>query len=133
MSEYKTSFAPMLIHKDGAAAIEFYKKAFGAIVSRRFDNPDGTVHVAELAIDGVIFHIREESAEKGHLTPSTAGHVTILIELLVADPVAVQAKAVAAGAKEINPVTYYEETGYKQGSIKDPFGHCWLIHRRMIP
>ena len=123
----------MLIHKNGAAAIEFYQKAFGAQVLRRFDNDDGTVHVAELSIDGAIFHIRQETADRGHFDPGTMKGVTTLNELLVADPVAMVARAVGAGAQEINPVTYYEETGYKQGIIKDPFGHIWLVHRRMIP
>ena len=131
--EYKTHFAPMLMHKDGNAAIEFYKKAFDAKVERKFDNPDGTVHVAELSIDGVIFHLREESAAKRHFDPGTIKGATVLIELHVADPDAVMAKALAAGGQQLNPVTYYEETGYRQGSLKDPFGHQWLIHRRMIP
>ncbi|MEO5682669.1 MAG: hypothetical protein ABIQ88_08505 [Chitinophagaceae bacterium] len=34
--------------------------------------------------------------------------------------------AVAAGATEISPVRDYDY-GYRQGEIKDPFGHTWLI------
>ena len=59
----------MLIHKYGSEAIIFNKDAFGAELLRRFDNPDGTVHVAEMAIEGVIFHLREESVDSGNFNP----------------------------------------------------------------
>jgi PhnB protein len=46
----------------------------------------------------------------------------------VADPDAVMAKAVAAGARETNPMQDYDY-GYRQGSITDPFGHHWTIQK----
>ena len=58
------AFAPQLIIRDGAAAIEFYKTAFGALLQNRWNNEDGSVHVAELSFQGAVFHIREESEEK---------------------------------------------------------------------
>ncbi len=125
----KTRFATMLLHKNGVAAIEFYKNAFGAIELRRFSNPDGSVHVAELSIDGAMFHIREESTERGNFDPATINGVTTLIELWVDDPIAVMTNAVAAGAKEIQPVKDHPETGYREGSLIDPFGHRWQLIR----
>jgi PhnB protein len=50
------------------------------------------------------------------------------IDLLVADPDAVQERAVAAGAKEVFPVAD-QDFGYRMGRIVDPFGHHWLIAR----
>jgi PhnB protein len=130
MAEFKTTFAPMLIHRDGIAAIEFYKKAFGAVEVVRYSNDDGSIHVAELSIGGAMFHIREESAEKQHFSPATIGGVTAQIELLVEDPHAMHSSAVAAGATEIHPVTDYDYN-FRQGIVRDPFGHFWLIERKI--
>jgi PhnB protein len=52
---HQPAFAPQLIQRDGAAAIEFYKKAFGIVEVNRWSNEDGTVHVAELSFQGTIF------------------------------------------------------------------------------
>ena len=51
MKENTTSFAPMIYLKEVAPAIEFYKNAFDAVVLRQWNNDDGSVHVAEMAID----------------------------------------------------------------------------------
>jgi PhnB protein len=45
--------------------------------------------------------------------------------LIVDDPEAVVARAVAAGAREVHPVG--EEHGWRLGRIEDPFGHHWEI------
>jgi len=126
-----THFAPMLVLKDGVMAIEFYKQAFKATELRRWNNPDGSPHVAELAIDEAIFHIREQSQEKGQFCPSSLGGVTSIIELFVEDPQALAAQAVAAGAHMLSPVVDHEETGYCQGTLVDPFGHRWSLLRRI--
>jgi PhnB protein len=125
----RTSFAPMLLIEDGIKAIEFYKKALGAVELRRFSNSDGSIHVAELAIDDVIFHIRQIRPEIGHFNPLAIGGITSIIELWVNDPAAIASLAVEAGAKLLSPVKNYAETGYQQGTIKDPFGHSWHIMR----
>ena len=46
------------------------------------------------------------------------------------DPDSMAANAVAAGGKEISPVKDYAY-GYRQGTIKDPFGHHWLLEKRI--
>jgi uncharacterized glyoxalase superfamily protein PhnB len=56
----KTSFAPQLFIKNGIKDISFYEKAFGAVELRRFSNEDGSIHVAELSINGALFHLHEE-------------------------------------------------------------------------
>ena len=40
-------------------------------------------------------------------------------------------KAVRAGATEISATKDYEY-GYRQGEIKDPFGHHWLIEKKIV-
>jgi PhnB protein len=48
----KTFFAPELFITNGVMDISFYEKAFGATEQMRFSNDDGSIHVAELSIDG---------------------------------------------------------------------------------
>ena len=130
MKEHLTFFAPMIYLTKVAPAIEFYKKAFDAIELRRWSNDDGSVHVAEMSIDGTLFHLHEESSRKSELSPETLKATTIAIGLFVSDPHAVMAKAMAAGGTELDPVRDYDYE-YRQGCIADPFGHHWLLEKRL--
>lgn len=125
-----TFFAPQLYIKSGITDISFYTKAFGAVELRRWSNDDGSLHVAELAIDGMLFHLHEEKESAGQFSPVTCKGTTALVGLFVPDVDKVMQDAVAAGAKEMNPATSYEY-GYRQGEIKDPFGHVWLIETKI--
>jgi PhnB protein len=131
MKERSTFFAPQLFLKNVAAGIEFYKKAFDAFELRRWSNDDGSVHVAELSIDGALFHMHEEVSGETELSPESLDATTVLIGLFVTDPRAVMSKAVKAGAIETNPVKDYDY-GYTQGSVTDPFGHHWLIEKKIV-
>jgi PhnB protein len=128
-----TEIGVMLAVTDARAAVEFYEKAFGAEV---YWTVGGDEHmVAGMAIGGARFFLATESPEFGTRGPSAAGFTTVRIELFVDDPVAVHAKAVAAGAKERGEVKEhkYPVVGPKpigrmlQGGVIDPFGHMWLI------
>lgn len=130
MKEHSTFFDPMIYLKKVAPAIEFYKKAFDAIELRRWSNDDGSVHVAEMSIDGTLFHMHEEVSRINELSPETLKATTIAIGLFVSDPHAVMAKAVAAGGTEIDPVTDYDYE-YRQGCLADPFGHHWLLEKKI--
>jgi PhnB protein len=130
MKESPGFFAPQLFVKDVAAAIEFYKKAFDAIELRRWSNEDGSVHVAELSLQDNLFHLHEEVQRASELSPHTAKGTTVVIGWFVNDPAAVMLKAVAAGGKEVHPVKDYEY-GYRQGSLTDPFGHHWLLEKKL--
>lgn len=125
-----THFAPQLIIRDGIAAIEFYKKAFGVLELGRWSNDDGSVHVAELSFQGAVFHLREEAATKSHLSPAAAGGITAIVGVFVADVDAIAEQAVANGAVLISPAQDYDY-GYRQAALTDPFGHHWLIEKRI--
>jgi PhnB protein len=125
-----TFFAPMLYLKVVAPAIEFYKKAFGAIELNRWSNDDGTVHVAELSINNAIFHLHEESSGNNELSPETLGGTCNVIGLFVNDPHSFVEKAVEAGGTLVHEVQDYEYD-YRQGSLNDPFGHHWLIEKKL--
>lgn len=126
----KTYFAPQLYIKSGVRDISFYSKAFGATELRRFTNDDGSIHVAELSIDGAIFHLHEETPRLRSFSPDKYNGTTTIIGLFVPDVDAVMNKALEAGAIEITPAQDYDY-GYRQGEIKDPFGHLWLIEMKI--
>ena len=126
----KTFFAPQLFIKNGVTDISFYTRAFGAIEQQRFSNDNGTIHVAELSIDGAIFHLHEITGNLSCFSPEKHNGTTVLIGIFVPDADTVISNAIKAGATEIDPAKDYDY-GYRQGEIKDPFGHCWLIQQKI--
>ncbi len=120
----KTSIAPMLSVRKGASAIEFYKSALGATVLYRVDAPDGAV-VAQLAVDGADFWVADESPENQNFSPESLGGGTVRMVLVVNDPDAAFERAIAAGAKEVWPVS--NQYGWRLGRVVDPYGHHWEI------
>jgi uncharacterized glyoxalase superfamily protein PhnB len=125
--------AVMMAVADAGAAVDFYKRAFGAELY--WTVGDSGHMVAGMAIGGARFFLSTESPEFGTRGPLAAGFTTVRVELFVDDPVAVQAKAVAAGATQRSEVKEhsYPVVGPKpigrmlQGSVSDPSGHIWLI------
>jgi PhnB protein len=120
-----TSIKPVLTVRDALSAVSFYERAFGAEVSR-VTNPNGIV--AELSIDDARFMVVDEVPEAFNLSPATLGGTSVRIHLLVADPYAFAARAVAEGATEVFPIAD-QPYGLRQGRFADPFGHHWLIGR----
>jgi len=120
------SVTPYLIIKGAAAAIEFYKKAFGATEIMRMAQPDGRVGHAELQIGDSRLMLADEFPERGYLGPQSTGRSPVTLHLYVEDVDKVASQAVAAGAKEVQPVQdqFY---GDRSGVFTDPFGHCWNI------
>ena len=118
------SVAPMLSVRHGARAVEFYKAAFGAAEVFRIEAPDGSV-VARLSVDGAEFWLADESPAHANFSPESLGGGTVRMILTVADPDAVFARAVAAGARPVVPVK--EDYGWRLGRVADPFGHHWEI------
>jgi len=125
-----TFFAPQLYIKNGVTDISFYEKAFGAVELRQWMNDDGSYHVAELSIDGALFHLHEEKPSAGQFSPEKIKGTTTLVGLFVSDVDAVMNKAIAAGAIVVSPAQSYDY-GYRQGEIKDPFGHYWMIEAKI--
>lgn len=130
MDRPSTFFAPMIYVKIVASAIEFYKKTFDALVLRQWNNEDGSVHVAEMSSDGGIFHLHQEVTRNSELSPDKLNGTTIAIGLFVNDPHTVMPKAVAAGGRELGPLRDYDYE-YRQGCVEDPFGHHWLLEKKI--
>lgn len=123
-SDPKISISPMLSVRRGARAIEFYKAAFGASELYRVDAPDGAV-VARLSMGSAEFWVADESPEHLNFSPESLGGGTVRMVLIVEDPDAAFAQAVAAGATVVWPVG--NQHGWRLGRIVDPFGHHWEI------
>jgi PhnB protein len=120
-----SSLTPMLTVKNAVAAIDFYRNAFNAVEQARFTAPTGHV-VAEVTINGLPFFVVDENPQAFNLSPKSLDGTTVRINLIVDDPEATAAQAVAAGASEIFPVAD-QPYGLRQGRVADPDGHHWLI------
>ena len=120
-----TSIVPWLNVRNGARAVDFYKSAFGA--TELFLLEDGGSVVAQLSINGAQFWLGDESPDHSNFSPESRGGTTVRMILTVADPDAVFARAIAAGATEVFPVG--EQNGWRVGRVADPFGHHWEIGR----
>ncbi|HZI68559.1 MAG TPA: VOC family protein [Hanamia sp.] len=125
----KPFFAPQLLINNGVKDISFYANAFGATENFCLRNEDDSVHVAEFSIDGTIFHLHEVT-KPYFFSPDKHNGTTAIIGLFVPDVDAVMNRAIAAGAEEISAAKDYEYN-YRQGEIKDPFGHHWLIEKKI--
>lgn len=109
-----------------AAAVEFYKAAFGAHELYRVENDAGEV-VSLLAVDGAEFWVAEEAPGQANFSPESLDGGTVRMLLQVDDPDAAVARAAQAGAT----VVYAPENehGWRLGRIVDPYGHHWEVGR----
>ncbi len=114
-------------------AIEFYKKAFGALEQYRLMMPNGKIGHAELEIEGSLLMMSEENPEWGTASPLTFGGNPLMLSLYVKDVDASFKKAIEAGAKSAMGVTD-EFYGDRVGQVVDPFGYKWMIatHKEVV-
>jgi uncharacterized glyoxalase superfamily protein PhnB len=116
---------PALTVRNGAEAIEFYKKAFGAEEIMRVPGPDGkSIMHAEIRVGTSRIMLGDEAPSMGCLAPVTLGGPGGSLYVYVPDVDAAFKQAVAAGAKALMPVTdmFY---GDRFGQVEDPSGHRW--------
>ena len=120
------SVTPYLIIKGAAKAIEFYKQAFGASELMRMEGPDGRIGHAEIKIGDSPIMLADEYPEIGYRSPAALGGTPVSIMLYVEDVYTLFPRAVAAGAKVLQPVQdqFY---GDRSGTVADPFGHVWTL------
>jgi PhnB protein len=133
MSRAHTIVPELCVH-DGPGALEFYKRAFGAVEQEHMMSPDGRklLH-GSLTIGGhrlVVFD--EFSASEGGtcLCPQTLGGTGVRLILEVDDAEAVVGRAVAAGATVMFPLTKMF-WGARYAKLKDPYGHEWGINEQL--
>jgi PhnB protein len=115
---------PALTVKNGAEAIEFYKRALGAKELMRFAGPDGKLMHAEIEIGNSKIMLGEEMPEQGCRAPASVGAASSSLYLYVEDVDKSFRRAVEAGAKAMMPPTDMF-WGDRFGQIEDPSGHRW--------
>jgi len=119
-------FSPSIAVIDAPAAIDFYQRAFGATERYRLtDSTSGKIGHAELYINGHLLMISEEMPD-WNKSPQTLGGTTVKFSLIVDNADQAFAQAVEAGATALMPPTdqFY---GFRSGTVRDPFGHEWLL------
>jgi PhnB protein len=117
---------PYICVHDGAAAVDFYAKAFGATERTRMAEPSGKIGHAEIQIGEAIIMLSDEYPELNVRSPRSIGGSPSAILLYFEDVDAIAKRAVDAGAKLVRPVEnqFY---GDRSGKLEDPFGHTWWI------
>jgi PhnB protein len=117
---------PYLIVRNAAAALDFYKKAFGAVELMRFPGPGGKLMHAEMKIGDSPVMLADEMPDEGHVGPQTLGGAAVSLLLYVENVDARFAQAIAAGATVKRAVAdqFY---GDRTGTLADPFGHVWSL------
>jgi PhnB protein len=120
------TITPYLSIKGAAAAIDFYKRAFGAMEMMRMAQPDGRIGHAELQIGDSRVMLADEFPEMDFRSPASVGGTPVTLHMYVEDVDAVVSQAVAAGAKLVRPVQdqFY---GDRSGTVTDPYGHVWHV------
>ena len=127
------SVTPHLVCDGAAAAIEFYKKAFGATEVGRMAGPDGRLMHAQITIGDSAVMLVDENPQFGMRGPRSLNGTPVTIHLYVADADAFVERAVAAGAKVIMPLADMF-WGDRYGVLEDPCGHHWSVatHQRDV-
>ena len=125
MSDVHEVYPYLRVHST-AEAIDFYGRAFGAEEIFRLTEPSGRIGHAEIKIGSYTVMLSDEYPERGIRGPRSLGGTTFSIHLHVANVDAAFARAVGAGAAIIRPLQdqFY---GERSGTVRDPFGHEWLL------
>jgi PhnB protein len=124
------SLTPHLICADAAAAIEYYKKAFGAVELMRIPGPGGKLMNASVKIGDSLLMLFDENPKWGALGPKALKGSSVTIHLTVPNVDEVFARAIAAGGKETMAVSDMF-WGDRYGKLEDPFGHSWAVATRI--
>jgi PhnB protein len=120
---FQTVFTATLAVRDWSRAMIFYRAAFGA--QELYRVPGGGV--GRVSVNGAEFWVAEESPKHHNFSPASLGGCSVRLLLMVEDPETTVARAVAAGATVVVPVS--EAHGWRLGRIVDPEGHHWEIGR----
>ncbi len=117
---------PYLCVSNAAAAIDFYRRAFGATETFRLTEPSGRIGHAELTFGPATIMLSDEFPECGIDSASAIGATPVTIHLHVDNADGMIEQSVQAGAVlERAPEDHFY--GERSGTVRDPFGHRWLI------
>jgi PhnB protein len=128
------SVTPYLVIDGAAKAIDFYKRAFGAVEVMRMEDTRGKIGHAEIKIGDSHIMLADEYPDMGYLAPTSIGGAAVSLMVYVDRVDDVFNQAIKSGAQEMQALKdqFY---GDRSGTLKDPFGHMWTIatHVEDIP
>ncbi len=117
-----------LVVDNGAEALDYYKKAFGAEEKMRMPSPDGSkIMHAMITIGDSVIYLCDDFPEFNngqHRAPKSTGSTSVTIHQYVTDCDAAIKRAEEAGGTVVMPAsdTFW---GDRYGKVVDPFGHEW--------
>jgi PhnB protein len=120
-----STVTPYLVLNDAKAAIEFYKRAFGAQELLRMPVGDRIGH-AELQIGNSRIMLADENPKMGTYSAKHYNGSPVSLVLYVEDVDSAAKNVVSAGAEIERPVQnqFY---GDRSGTFLDPFGYRWTV------
>lgn len=122
---YRT-VTPYLAVADAAAAIDWYKRAFGARELSRMAGPGGKIMHAEIMIGDSRVMLADMFMERDVQDPGSAGVTTVNLHVYHRNVDRLWQQAVAAGARVVMPLED-QFWGDRYGKLHDPFGHSWAL------
>ena len=116
---------PALRYRDVDAAIEWLGAAFGATADVVYRDDSGGVQHAQISIEGdtVMLSPRSEDGFLGGSSPDPLAS-TVSLYVVVADPDAHHARAIAASAEVVRALDDMDY-GSREYSVRDPEGNLW--------
>jgi PhnB protein len=126
LPEGRHALTPNLVVEGGRAALDFYADAFGAEVLDVFEH-EGSVMHSEVRVGDSAFTVCDPMPQYGLASADPSSPVHASFMLYVDDVDTVFARAVELGATPLEaPSPQFH--GARAGSIRDPFGHRWMLN-----
>ncbi len=125
-----STVVPYLAVRDGVAALDFYRRAFGAKELERTVTPDGKLIHGRIRIGSSVLLLSDVFPGADVAAPSSVGTTTVTLHLYARNIDAVWDRAVAAGARVTMPLEN-QYWGERYGHLLDPFGHHWSLAMRV--
>lgn len=125
------TLTPHLVIRGAAEAIEFYKRAFGAVELGRAQMPGSPMIMhAALRIGDSVIMLNDEFPDMGAVSPAALNGSPVTVHIYTEDADGTYNRAVAAGAKAAMPMQDMF-WGDRYGKLIDPFGHHWTIGKHI--
>ena len=121
---------PYLSINGAAAAIDWYKKAFGAKEIVREPTPDGKLMHAQIRIGDSILMMSDVFPGTSSQSPDVLGNSSVTLQVYVKNVDKLWQQAVDAGAKITMPLDNMF-WGERYGQLTDPFGHHWSLSEQI--
>jgi PhnB protein len=135
------AIVPYITVSNAAEAMDFYKKAFGAIENARMGEPDGKkrIYHGDLSVNGGSVYVMDEFSEQktegcgSVYAPSPAKPSATSMVIQLSKPADVDAgykRAIDAGCRSISaPEDMFWNARY--ASVCDPYGHIWMFNAQL--